>query len=239
MPPTSIDTTQGIELRKLSVTLGRSTILHDVNLTAAAGRVHALLGRNGAGKSTTFKALLGLVPYSGSVEILGSAFRPEILHHVGSSVNGPAIYGHLSARNNVRVHTRVFGLDDSEADRVLEMVGLRDTGRKKARFFSTGMRARLALAIALVGSPEVLILDEPQNGLDPQGVTSLRGMLRDFVAEGKTVLVSSHQLSEISRVADDITVIDRGTTAFTGPTAEFTRGGTLEARFLELTGRGE
>lgn len=225
----------GIEIHNLAVSLGGARILSDVDLVAHPGRIHALLGRNGAGKSTTFKALLGLVSSTGTVRILGKDFRPELLSHIGSSINGPAFYGHLSARDNVRVHTRVFGLGDDEADRVLALVGLSDVGRKKARAFSTGMKARLALAIAFVGSPKVLILDEPQNGLDPQGITDLRQMLRAFVEEGNTVIVSSHQLGEVSRMADDITVIDSGTTVFTGPAEKFIQGGDLETRFLELT----
>ncbi|AWB80943.1 bacitracin ABC transporter ATP-binding protein [Corynebacterium yudongzhengii] len=228
--------TPAVELCDIAVNLGGSDILHDVNLLATPGRVHALLGRNGAGKSTTFKALLGLVPHTGSVRINGQDFRPELLQHIGSSINGAAYYGHLSARDNCRVHTKVFGIPDEEADRVLNVVGLGDTGRKKARSFSTGMKARLALAIALIGSPEILVLDEPQNGLDPQGITDLRRMLREFAEAGNTVIISSHQLSEVSRIADDVTVIDQGTTVFSGTKSEFVQGGDLEDRFLDLTG---
>lgn len=229
-------TSAGVDLQGLSVCICGHQIIKDVNLTATPGRVHALLGRNGAGKSTTFKALLGLVRSAGSIRILGESFEPSLLRHVGSSINGPAFYGHLSARDNVRVHTRVFGMGNEEADRVLSLVGLQETGRKKAKTFSTGMKARLALAMAFVGSPRVLILDEPQNGLDPQGITDLRAMLRAYVELGNTVVISSHQLGEVQRIADDITVIDGGTTVFTGTAEEFISGGDLESRFLKLTG---
>ncbi|MDO4929361.1 MAG: ATP-binding cassette domain-containing protein [Corynebacterium sp.] len=224
-----------VSLQRVSVTLKGRQILQDVSLMAQPGRIHALLGRNGAGKSTTFKALLGLVPYTGSVKILGQDFKPELLRQVGASINGPAYYGHLSARDNVRVHTKVFGMSDDEADRVLQLVGLTGTGRKKAKDFSTGMKTRLALAIAFLGSPRILILDEPQNGLDPQGITELREMMHSYVAAGNTVIVSSHQLGEVARIADDITVIDDGRTIFTGASDDFVRGGDLEARFLEVT----
>ena len=226
----------GVELNDLGVSIGGQQIIKDVDLHAVPGRIHALLGRNGAGKSTTFKALLGLVRSTGTIRILGEDLRPGLLHQVGSSINGPAFYGHLSARDNVRVHTRVFGLGDEEADRVLGLVGLTGVGKKKVKKFSTGMKARLALAMALVGSPQILVLDEPQNGLDPQGMTDLRDMLRAYAERGNTVVISSHQLGEVQRIADDITVIDAGTTAFTGTAEEFLSGGDLESRFLKLTG---
>ena len=155
------------------------------------------------------------------------------LRHVGASINDPAFYSHLSARNNLRVHTTLLGLPDSEADRVLELVGLQTAGKKKAGSFSTGMKGRLALAQALLGEPEVLILDEPQNGLDPEGIAHLRDYLREYARAGRTVLVSSHQLGEVLHMADDATVIAGGGVRFAGELAEL--GPNLEESFFRLT----
>lgn len=225
-----------IEIQGISVALGGTTILEDLSLRVYPGRVHALLGRNGAGKSTTFKALLGLIPVqAGTISVFGGPVSQESLKQIGSSINGPALYDHLSARDNLKIHASLLGLPKSEIDRVLTLVGFSQTGKKKARSFSTGMRARLALAIAMLGSPPILILDEPQNGLDPQGISDLRQFLKQWARAGGTVLVSSHQLGEVSRLADDITVINGGTTVFSGTADEFRQGGDLEARFLDAT----
>ena len=164
---------------------------------------------------------------------MGRPFERAALHHVGASINDPAFYAHLSARNNLRVHTALLGLPDAEADRVLELVGLAGAGRKKAGSFSTGMKGRLALAQALLGEPEVLILDEPQNGLDPEGIAHLRAYLREYARAGRTVLVSSHQLGEVLHMADDATVIAGGRVRFTGELAEL--GPNLEESFFRLT----
>ena len=145
------------------------------------------------------------------------------------------MYGHLTARENLKVHTLLLGLPDAEIDRVLELVGLSETGRKKAKSFSTGMKARLALAIAMLGSPKILLLDEPQNGLDPQGIADLRVFLKEWAQRGGTVVVSSHQLGEIARLADDITVIESGKTVFSGTADHLIQGGDLESRFFHLT----
>lgn len=229
-----------IEIQQISVALGGNTILNNLSLRVFPGRVHALLGRNGAGKSTTFKALLGLVPVqAGTITVFGGPITPASLQQIGSSINGPALYEHLSARDNVKIHASLLGLPKSEVQRVLTLVGLAQTGKKKARSFSTGMRARLALAIAMLGSPPILILDEPQNGLDPQGISDLREFLRQWARAGGTVLVSSHQLGEVERLADDITVINNGSTVFSGTADEFLQGGDLEARFLDATAAPE
>ena len=220
--------------RSVAVSFGGHQVLRDITLTTTPGRVHALLGPNGAGKSTLMSVLLGLVaPDAGEVTLMGRPFERAALHHVGASINDPAFYAHLSARNNLRVHTALLGLPDAEADRVLELVGLAGAGRKKAGSFSTGMKGRLALAQALLGEPEVLILDEPQNGLDPEGIAHLRAYLREYARAGRTVLVSSHQLGEVLHMADDATVIAGGRVRFTGELAEL--GPNLEESFFRLT----
>lgn len=211
-------------------------VLDGFDIEIRPGRVHGFLGRNGAGKSTTIRMILGLEkPDAGRIRLFGGAWERRALDRIGASVDGPALYGHLSARDNLTVHARLLGCSRSRIDEVLGMVGLEGTGRKRARSFSTGMKMRLALAIALLGDPEVLILDEPQNGLDPQGIVELRLLLRARAAAGGAVLVSSHQLGEVSRLVDDITVLAAGRCQWSGPLDEFAPAGMLEERFLELT----
>ena len=214
---------------------GRQQVLDGLDLTLRPGRVYALLGRNGAGKSTTLKILLGLLsPDAGTAYTLGRPFERAALASVGASIDGPALYGHLSARENIRVHALLTGVGPERIDAVLETVGLAATGRKRARTFSTGMKARLALAIALLTDPEVLVLDEPQNGLDPEGIIELRELIRALAADGRTVLISSHQLGEVIRLADDIGVLADGHLVYEGPLQEFAHGD-LEAAYLAAT----
>lgn len=218
----------------VSVSFGDQRVLNGVSLTTVPGRVHALLGPNGAGKSTLMSVLLGLIaPETGAVTLMGQPFDQANLRYVGASINDPAFYGHLSARNNLLVHTTLLGLPDSEADRVLSLVGLSAAGKKRASTFSTGMKGRLALAQALLGEPPVLVLDEPQNGLDPEGIAYLRGYLQEYARSGRTVLVSSHQLGEVLHLADDATIIADGSVRFTGELQEL--GPNLEEAFFQIT----
>lgn len=231
--------TPALSCENIHVAFGEHSVLRGVDWQVNRGRVHALLGRNGAGKSTLFSAILGLIaPAAGTVEVLGARRTAESLRHIGASVNGPALYGHLSARRNLLVHTTLLGLPDAEADRVLALVGLDSAGEKKAKSFSTGMKARLALAQAMLGSPEILLLDEPQNGLDPQGISDLRGFLRGWADNGGTVVVSSHQLGEVAKLADDATVIAAGGVRYSGSLGELSPAGNLEQEFLRLTQEG-
>ena len=211
------------------------TVLDGLDLTVQPGRVYALLGRNGAGKSTSLKIMLGLMPAdSGTSYLMGEPFTRSNLAHVGASIDGPALYPHLSATDNVRVHAKLMGIGDDRVTEVLAVVGLGQSGRKKARSFSTGMKARLALAIALLTDPEVLVLDEPQNGLDPEGIIELRQLIRKFADRGRTVLISSHQLGEVTRLADDIGVLASGRLVYEGPLSNFADGD-LEAAYLAAT----
>ncbi|HIW95207.1 MAG TPA: ATP-binding cassette domain-containing protein [Candidatus Corynebacterium gallistercoris] len=219
---------------------GSQQVLTDISFSIQPGRVHALLGRNGAGKSTLISILLGLISADeGQVLIDGQPQRRDKTHLIGASVNGPAFYGHLSARNNLLVHTRLLGLPAQEAERSLQLVGLADTGKKKAKTFSTGMKARLALAQAIVGDPQILVLDEPQNGLDPQGISELRDLLRAWARRGGTVLVSSHQLGEVVHLADDATVLAGGRVAFSGPLHDLAPAEDIEKEFFRLTNDGD
>jgi ABC-type multidrug transport system ATPase subunit len=215
---------------------GAQHVLEGLDLTAEPGRVYGLVGRNGAGKSTALRIMLGLLrPASGVAYLMGRPFDRASLAHVGASIDGPALYNHLSAEENLLVHARLLKLPRRDILDVLTATGLSGTGTKKVRAFSTGMRARLALAIALLGQPEVLILDEPQNGLDPEGIIELRLHLRALAAQGRTVLVSSHQLGELLHLADDIGVLAGGRLVYEGPLAEFAPTGDLERAYLMST----
>lgn len=232
-------TTSTICFRDVSVSLGGARILSSVSFEAFPGRVHVLLGANGAGKSTLLKTLVGLVPTDGgSVFINGRPFDRTMLRLVGASINEPALYPHLSAVENIYVHCLALNVPKSEGQRCLSVVGLVDTGKKKVRSFSTGMKARLALAIAFLGNPEILLLDEPQNGLDPHGIVELRQLLQNYAEARKTVIVSSHQLGEVTRLAHDITIIANGSVLYSGAAAQLVNDD-LESVYLRLLEGGE
>ncbi|RAV34219.1 ATP-binding cassette domain-containing protein [Corynebacterium heidelbergense] len=228
-----------ISLQHISKSYGGQRVLDDVSCGVRAGTVHALLGRNGAGKSTLCSILLGLTPPdAGSVTVSRENGQPHLAQAIGASIDGPAFYGHLSARQNLLVHCRLLGLPTNEADRALAVTGLSHAGRKKAKTFSTGMQARLALAQAILGDPEILVLDEPQNGLDPDGIVQLRQLLRRWATNGGTVLVSSHQLGEVQNLADDITILSEGKVAYTGGLSSLAPAGDLEEAFFSATKGG-
>ena len=240
--PPSAPPPTGLRMTDIVKSFGSQEVLRGLNLTARPGRVYALLGPNGAGKSTTLAIALGLMRAdSGAVEILDAPWTRESLEHVGASLNGPALFPQLSARRNLLVHARLTGTDPAVIAPLLERVGLGGAGRKRAGSFSTGMKVRLALAMALLTDPEVLILDEPQNGLDPQGIIELRDLLRWLADAGRTVVVSSHQLGEMARMADDVGVLVAGRLAYEGPLSGLAHpddGPGLEAAYLDLvTGR--
>ena len=229
--PPSAALPTGLRMTGIVKSFGSQEVLRGLNLTARPGRVYALLGPNGAGKSTTLAIALGLMRAdSGAVEILDAPWTRESLEHVGASLNG------------LLVHARLTGTDPAVIAPLLERVGLGGAGRKRAGSFSTGMKVRLALAMALLTDPEVLILDEPQNGLDPQGIIELRDLLRGLADAGRTVVVSSHQLGEMARMADDVGVLVAGRLAYEGPLSGLAHpddGPGLEAAYLDLvTGRG-
>ena len=235
--------TPGLRLTGVSKSFGRQQVLNGLDLSAYPGRVYGLLGLNGAGKSTAFNVALGLLrPDAGRVEIQGVPFSRRGLAQVGASINGPALFPQLSARRNLLVHCRLTGTSPQVITPLLERVGLTGVGRKRAGSFSTGMKVRLSLAMALLNDPEVLILDEPQNGLDPQGIIELRDLVRNLADEGRTVIVSSHQLGEIARMSDDIGVLSTGRLVYEGPLADFADADderAMEAAFLAaVTGSG-
>lgn len=201
-----------------------AAVLQDVQLQVPAGSLYGFLGPNGAGKTTTLRLILGLLRcQGGSIRILGEPLesrRMALLRRIGSSIESPSLYGHLSAVENLKVWQKVFGCPVRRVAEVLDQVGLSGTGTKTAGQFSLGMKQRLGLAVALLHQPELLILDEPTNGLDPQGILDMRDLLIRLNREqGTTILVSSHLLSEVERLVTHVGIISRGTLRFQGPLA--------------------
>lgn len=202
-----------IEVRGLTKQYGDVRAVDDLSFSVKPGIVTGFLGPNGAGKSTTMRMILGLdAPTSGEATIDGQRYR-EIknpLTKVGALIDAKAVHPNRSAANHLKWLAQSNGIPTSRVGEVLNTVGLSDVAKKKAGGFSLGMSQRLGLAAALLGDPEVLILDEPVNGLDPEGIRWVRDFLRALAAEGRTVLVSSHLLSEMSQTADELVVIGRG-----------------------------
>ncbi|MET0636468.1 MAG: ABC transporter ATP-binding protein [Chitinophagaceae bacterium] len=219
--------------------------LNNVNLIVPQGSVYGFLGPNGAGKTTTLRLLLGLLRnQEGQLRLFGKEFagnRLEILSRLGSLIESPSLYLHLSARENLEVYRVIFKVPKTRVEEVLRIVGLDQTGKKKAKQFSLGMKQRLSIAIALLHEPELLILDEPTNGLDPNGIIETRELIRKLNKEhNTTVLVSSHILNEVERMATHVGIIHKGTMLFQGPLGELqqmkTRQTSLEIQTNNNTG---
>jgi ABC-2 type transport system ATP-binding protein len=219
---------------------GSRTVLSDVTFRALPGRVTGFLGPNGAGKSSTLRVLLGLDrPTTGSALIDGRPYRRlrEPLRTVGSALDGSGAHRSRTARNHLAWVARSNGIPVGRVDAVLEQVGLAGAGRTRVGRFSLGMGQRLGLAAALLGEPAALVLDEPVNGLDPEGIRWIRGLIRGHADAGGTVLLSSHLMSEVAEIADDLVVITGGRVVGAGPLAEVTAGyANLEDAFFGLTG---
>ena len=206
---------------------GHVRAVDSLSFTVEPGSVTGFLGPNGAGKTTTLRMLLGLVhPTSGTATIGGVAYRDihDPLRVVGAALEASSFHPARTARDHLRILCAAAALPDRRADEVLDMVGLGSSAKRKVRGFSMGMRQRLGLAATLLGDPRVLILDEPANGLDPEGIRWLRGFFRHLAGEGRTVLVSSHQLNEVQEVADRVVILDRGRLVRSGAIGELTAG---------------
>jgi lantibiotic transport system ATP-binding protein len=196
-------------------------VLDSISLQVAEGSIYGFLGPNGAGKTTTLRLILGLIKKQhGSISIFGKDFgknRVETLARIGSLIESPSIYAHLTAKENLALLQKVYRCPMARIDAVLELVGLAETKNKKAGQFSLGMKQRLSIAVALLHSPSLLILDEPTNGLDPNGMIEIRELLRGLNQEhGITILISSHLLSEIDRLVSHIGIINKGRMMFQG-----------------------
>jgi ABC-2 type transport system ATP-binding protein len=202
-----------ITIQGLTKRFGEVLAVDDLSFEVDQGTVVGFLGPNGAGKTTTLRMLLGLVtPTAGSATIDGKPYRglADPVRHVGAVLEASSFHPGRSARNHLRVVATAAGLPLTRADEVLAHVGLAEAARRRVGGFSLGMRQRLGLATALLGDPQVLILDEPANGLDPEGVHWLRGLLRQLADQGRTVLVSSHVLAEVAQTVDQVVIIARG-----------------------------
>ena len=199
----------------LSKAYGKRLAVDQLNLEVDRAELFGFLGPNGAGKTTTIRMALGLIaPTSGSVEVLGlevRSHRSQVLPRVGALVESPALYSYLSGRDNLRaVGDLLGGASEKRIDEVLEIVALKGRDRDKVRTYSMGMKQRLGLALALLNDPDILILDEPANGLDPAGIVEMRDLLRELAAQGKTVFISSHVLSEVQQICTRVAIINHG-----------------------------
>jgi len=227
--------------RGLTKRFGAVTAVSDVALEVPRRCVYGFLGLNGAGKTTTIRMLLGLVrPTQGEIEILGfpmPARRRDVLARVGAVVEAPTLYAHLTGVENLELTRRLIGAGKPSIPRALDIVDMSPPARRLVGKYSTGMRQRLGIANALLGSPELLILDEPSNGLDPSGIEALRKLIRELPSRmNATVLVSSHILSEIEQIADHVGILHEGRLVLQGPLAPLRVGGrSLEQLFFDVT----
>ena len=230
--------TSKISFNQLTKRYGKQLAVNNLNAEITPGAITGFLGPNGAGKSTALRCLLGLAsPTSGTALIKGVAYSEleHPLHQVGAVLDSRGFHTGLTARQNLKVLTAAAGIKDSRVDEVLELVELTDAAGKRTKGFSLGMKQRLSLAAALLGDPQILVLDEPANGLDPIGIAWLRGFLRKFADEGRTILVSSHQLAEMQHTVDDVIIINHGEMIVSGDIKSIVGDGTLEDAFLKLT----
>ena len=202
-----------IEVEGLSKRFGKTQAVAGLSFRVEPGTITGFLGPNGAGKSTTLRSILGLVhPDVGRAVVLGVPYREldRPLHRVGAVLEASEVHPGRSGRNHLRVLARAAGLPRSRVEEVLSLVELSAGGKRRVKGYSLGMRQRLGLAAALLGDPEVLVLDEPANGLDPAGIRWLRDLLRSLAAEGRTILISSHVLAEVAQTVDRVVIIHRG-----------------------------
>jgi ABC-2 type transport system ATP-binding protein len=201
------------------------TAVDSVALIVPDGSIYGFLGPNGAGKTTTMRLILGLIKkQSGTISIFGKSFdenRIDILRNIGSLIESPSLYGHLTAYENLLILQKIYQCPIERINEVLSLVGLSDTGKKRAGKFSLGMKQRLSIAMALLNNPKLLVLDEPTNGLDPQGILEMRELLKQLNREkGITIIISSHLLAEIEKIATHVGIINHGKLIFQGTMSE-------------------
>ncbi len=216
-----------VEVNNLSKSFGEINAVNDLSFTVNEGDVYGFLGQNGAGKSTSMRMMLTLItPTSGSIKIFGKELQPnrnEILKQVGAIIERPDLYKYLSAYDNLELFARLSGIKPTRAQLMeqLDKVGIAQRAKSKTKTFSQGMKQRLGIAIALIHNPRLVILDEPTNGLDPQGIAEMRNIIISLSRDhGKTVIVSSHLLNEIEQVATKILIVDKGKKVIEGSAAD-------------------
>ena len=227
-----------IEFLKLSKRYKDVLAVSDFSAQVLSGRVTGFLGPNGAGKSTALRCLLGLVnPTSGAAQINGGPYSAlhDPIKKVGAVLDSRGFHPGLTAMQNLKVMASASGIDFGRISEVLKVVDLEGATNKRTKGFSLGMKQRLSLAIAMLGDPEILILDEPANGLDPIGIVWLREFLQKLASEGRTILVSSHQLAEMQNTVDDVLIINKGVLVAQGNIEAICHGKSLEEAFLNLT----
>ncbi|MFE3577315.1 lantibiotic protection ABC transporter ATP-binding protein [Lysinibacillus sp. NPDC059133] len=221
-----------LQTENLSKSFKGQKIVEDLSLTIPRNTVYGLLGPNGAGKSTALKMITGMLrPNAGKILFNGREWNRNDLKDTGVLIETPPLYENLTARENLKVRTIALGLPESRIDEVLRIVDLTNTGKKRAGQFSLGMKQRLGIAIALLNYPKLLILDEPTNGLDPIGIQELRKLIRSFPEQGITVILSSHILSEVEQVVDEIGIIAGGKLGYQGVAP---KGQELESLFMQV-----
>jgi len=224
-----------LETKKLSKKFQKQYAANEISISVPKNSIYGLLGPNGAGKSTLLKMIVGMLnPTSGEIIFDGHKWSRKDLQVIGSLIESAPLYENLTAKDNLKVRTTVLGLPDSRIGEVLNIVGLEDTGKKRAGQFSMGMKQRLGIAIALLNNPKLLILDEPTNGLDPFGIQDLRNLIKSFPEKNITVILSSHILSEVEQVADNIGIISGGILGYEG---KLKKGEDLEKLFMEIAGK--
>lgn len=221
-----------LKIENLNKSFKGQKIVDNVSLEIQRNKVYGLLGPNGAGKSTTLKMMTGMLrPNAGNIIFNGHTWTRNDLQDIGVLIETPPLYDNLTATENLQVRTIALGLPQSRIEEVLKIVDLTNTGKKRAGQFSLGMKQRLGIAIALLNKPKLLILDEPTNGLDPIGIQELRQLIRSFPEQGITVILSSHILSEVEQVVDDIGIIADGKLGYQGPAPQ---GQELESLFMQV-----
>lgn len=221
-----------LETNKLTKKFKGEIAVDSINLKIRKASIYGFLGPNGSGKSTTLKMITGLLyPTNGEIIIDGHKWSRNDLNDIGALIESPALYGNLTARENLKVHTTLLNIKDSKIEDVLNIVGLRNTGKKRAGQFSLGMKQRLGIAIALLNDPKLLILDEPTNGLDPLGIEDLRNLIKSLKDKGITIIFSSHILSEVHQLAEDIGIIYKGKLEYQN---KVNKDEDLEALFMNI-----